>query len=729
MIKLRVIPGSLLLLALLLRLTFVLGLQESPLYWDEPYYNASANRYRDAWKSVFNPEPTIPLLHKAFKGSLQKGESYSMAVGMIYAVFGPRPRVVFLFQAVLDTLTCLFIYGLSRRLGGPWVGLIALALATVYEPFIFSSARLQTETFATFLYIGGLWFAFASPSRRRGMFGFIGGFLIALSTLARPALQFLFPLLVPAMALSGFSGSWRLSARLTLAFVAGFFLLIGPRLVLTKAVSGKASWAGTLEPSVELYAGAVIENLGWKTDRLSFAYPPRDELLGVLGGDITRRPTFSDYKRATLLTWLNHPIGSAGVALHKLYVAWVQPYNDSHHRFLMGLSAQRPWHQILLTLGVIGMALALPYGCPRRVSIPMIIACLYLWMVYLVVKIEVRYAFPVMPLMVCFAALAITVLWAGLKRGWCSRERRGLITLVMTLVVCMALVRLLSLPRLLSLMPLLDPKGAYGLRTGTIVFLIVLVFVSVVWVLCGVLSTRRAMAAMGVPLVLTVLVFLGGRPHYHVWREWWCPLSVGRGVIRQEFVLPEGLGSPNRAELKLDLLPGQTGDYDLVVRVNGREMRRYYGGPRGKDADLPKEDYYKILYELWHFYEEPVHAWYTIPLSPEIVSSGNRLEVEVWVEGKTGSVTVFGDYPAPKNSYDGPSPFSPELLADTSIYRYLGTGDFRMRRRIKPGGLSRSAFYTGGDWSYEDLCLEPGRQYGRYRIFLVLTHGDRLTVF
>lgn len=508
MIKLRVIPGSLLLLALLLRLTFVLGLQESPLYWDEPYYNASANRYRDAWNSVFNPEPTIPLLHKAFKGSLQKGESYSMTVGMIYAVFGPRPRVVFLFQAILDTLTCLFIYGLSSRLGGPWVGLIALALATVYEPFIFSSARLQTETFATFLYIGGLWFAFASPSRRRGMFGLIGGFLIALSTLAKPALQFLFPLLVPAMALSGFSGSWRLSARLTLA-----------------------------------------------------------------------------------------------------------------------------------------------------------------------------------------------------------------------------LVRLLSLPRLLSLMPLLDPKGAYGLRTGTIAFLIVLVFVSVVWVLCGVLSTRRAMAAMGVPLVLTVLVFLGGRPHYHVWREWWCPLSVGRGVIRQEFVLPEGLGSPNRAELKLDLLPGQTGDYDLVVRVNGREMRRYYGEPRGKDADLPKEDYYEILYELWHFYEEPVHAWYTIPLSPEIVSSGNRLEVEVWVEGKTGSVTVFGDYPAPENSYDGPSPFSPELLADTSIYRYLGTGDFRMRRRIKPGGSSRSAFYTGGDWSYEDLCLEPGRRYGRYRIFLVLTHGDRLMVF
>ena len=86
---------------------------------------------------------------------------------------------------------------------------------------------------------------------------------------------------------------------------------------------------------------------------------------------------------------------------------------------------------------------------------------------------------------------------------------------------------------------------------------------------------------------------------------------------------------------------------------------------------------------------------------------------------------VFGDYPvADPRVYEGPSLFSPQYAADTSLYKYLATGDYRMHRRVRLSGTSRSSFYDGHAWSTTDLSAESGRQYGRYRIFLILTYAN-----
>src|SRR5262249_13679170 len=138
----------LVLVAAALRLAFVLRLPDLPLYWDEVHYDYWAKPFARAWAAIGAPTTFLELFSAAFRLSLQKGAPYSALVGMVYAVAGATPKVIFLIQAVLDSLTCLVIYGLAKEIGGWWVGLVALALATVYEPFIFSACRLQTETFA-----------------------------------------------------------------------------------------------------------------------------------------------------------------------------------------------------------------------------------------------------------------------------------------------------------------------------------------------------------------------------------------------------------------------------------------------------------------------------------------------------------------------------------------------------------------------------------------------------
>src|SRR5262249_17770138 len=151
----------------------------------------------------------------------------------------------FVLQALLDTVTCLLLFGLARAVGGMPAGVIALGLAAVYEPFIFSTARLQTETLTSLLYVAGLW-AICVPQRRPIQASFGAGILFAATMLARPALQGLFPLLLPAVLVRNWDRPWRERLTVVLIFAAGFFVVVGPRLLLTAALTGRPVWSGTL---------------------------------------------------------------------------------------------------------------------------------------------------------------------------------------------------------------------------------------------------------------------------------------------------------------------------------------------------------------------------------------------------------------------------------------------------------------------------------------------------
>jgi hypothetical protein len=127
----------------------------------------------------------------------------------------------------------------------------------------------------------------------------------------------------------------------------------------------------------------------------------------------------------------------------------------------------------------------------------------------------------------------------------------------------------------------------------------------------------------------------------------------------------------------------------------------------------------------------PERAWYRIPISPELITPGNRLTVELALEGNrdaSGSLEIFGDYAPAAAAYAVPSLFAPQLKADSSVYKYIAEGDFRMRRAIQLSGTSRSRFHDGHAWSEQDLGTDPGRQAGRYRVFLVLDHPRGVTI-
>ena len=707
--------------ALGLRLGFVLTVPDRALYWDETFYQLVATGLLHALNGAAQPS-----LAEAVRLGLYRGEVYSVTVALLYSLFGEQPRAVFVLQALLDTATCLMLFGLARAVGGVRAGVIALALAALYEPFIFSAARLQTETMTLLLYVGGLW-AICVPQRRRTSGSFCAGVLIAAAMLARPAMQWLFVPLLPAVLARNWDRAWRARLIAVLAFTAGFFVVVGPRLAFTKAFLGTPVWSGTLKAGQDLYSGAVFANAGWKTDGAAYANPPRDELLAVMGDPPTRRPLQDDMRAAALRTWRLHPMESAVVTLHKLYAAWLHPYNDSQWRFLTGVGGQETYHRLLLALALIGMPLSL---LRWRVAVVLLVATLYLWLTYAMVKIEVRYAVMAMPMTICFAAVALAVLSRGAQLAWRAGQGARLITLAAVTLTGLVGATMVRIPQLLQWLPL-TPDGAHAVHVTVILALIVWLTYVAAQLASHAWRRSTALALFAPSVVIAALVVLVGRPLAQDWHEWQSTLTPNRGIVSQELVVPAAIERPQSAELNLDLLPGPAGTGDVVVRVNGEEIKRYRGGVARGDAVLPGDWLSEWVFVARGRTLTPERAWYRIPISPELITPGNRLTVELVVEGDrdaSGSLEIFGDYLPAAAAYAVPSLFSPQLEADTSVYKYIAEGDFRLRRTIQLSGSGRSRFHDAHAWSEQDLGSDPGRQVGRYRIFLVLNSPRGVTI-
>jgi hypothetical protein len=326
--------------------------------------------------------------------------------------------------------------------------------------------------------------------------------------------------------------------------------------------------------------------------------------------------------------------------------------------------------------------------------------------------------------------VALAVLSRGAQLAWRAGQRSHLAVLAAVTLAGLVAATMVGVPRLLQWLPL-TPDGAHGVRVIVIVALIVwLAYVS------ADLASHRwrrstALALFAPPVVTAALVLLVGRPLAQNWREWQSTLAPNRGIVSQEFVLPDGIERPQSAQLNLDLLPGPAGNSDVVVRVNGKEIRRYRGGVARADGDLSEDVLYQSIVVARGRTLTPDRAWYRIPISPELITPGNRLTVELALEGDrdaSGSLEIFGDYSPDPPTYAVPSLFAPQRNADSSAYKYIAEGDFRMRRTIQLAGSSRSRFHDGNTWSEQDLGPDPGRQSGRFRIFLVLDHARGVTI-
>jgi 4-amino-4-deoxy-L-arabinose transferase-like glycosyltransferase len=247
------------LLGFVLRAAFgVIYWQGRPLTHDEREYLALAsnlaagrgfaqdlpNEPRDADSNVqrFGRAPMYPLFLApivAFNPALRDGRMPDDV-----------PDAVKVVQSIVGAIGVLLIGAIAARLGGERTGLIAAFIAAVYPPLVWICAYALSEALFAMLALACVWWLMpvldaSSPEGERGRL-FIGGALIGLAVLTRPAMLFFLPF---ALLLG-----WRRRAAFAVAMLAGTLAVVLPwtarnatvygRFVLVASEGGVTFWTG-----------------------------------------------------------------------------------------------------------------------------------------------------------------------------------------------------------------------------------------------------------------------------------------------------------------------------------------------------------------------------------------------------------------------------------------------------------------------------------------------------
>lgn len=202
--------------SLLLRLAFHAAWRGEPIAPDSASYLSVAANVAEG--RGFMMDAGVPDSNRA--------PLYPALLAGIRLLFGGGITPILLAQALLDSLTAVWILLLATSLAGPRSGLLSGLVYALHPVFIGYTHWILSETFFFDLWFLSLWLtAQAWVGRRASLFA-CGGAALALAVLCRPAHMFYPAAILAALALGEIP--WRRAAVCGAAFCAAFVLVLSP---------------------------------------------------------------------------------------------------------------------------------------------------------------------------------------------------------------------------------------------------------------------------------------------------------------------------------------------------------------------------------------------------------------------------------------------------------------------------------------------------------------------
>lgn len=270
-------------------------------------------------------------------------------------------------QAVLDSLSCLLVAWIVRRVVGPWQGVVAGLVAAGMAPFVYASGLLMPSTQGLFLNLAVVALSLAAARGPRRATWFALGLAVGLAALSKAPALLMLPAtwLWLALAFRERAPRERLAAGLCVA--AGCLPLVGlatwhnhladgDRVLLTSN-AGPNLWIGNGPGATGAHAGVTTEFESAKLDfhRFELERPPGEPPASEVSRILTRRALdhmAADPARAAALLW------------RKLRMFWsadevgTDDHLDFFRRFSPALRLPLPGVWLVAPLGLAGMALA-----------------------------------------------------------------------------------------------------------------------------------------------------------------------------------------------------------------------------------------------------------------------------------------------------------------------------------------------------------------------------------
>jgi len=352
-------------------------------------------------------------------------------------------------QSVLSSLTVVLIALIGKNLWDNKTGMIAGYLAAFYPAFIVNSGRLYSETFATFIEIAAVLIitqiAKEGPNRvvhrwHWLKYVLLGALLIVLQ-LTRSSMILLTGATLLFVFISGARGArlnlinWRKGSANVAMVLFGCATVLAPWLLFEKTAFNKLSLVVDRVGHYNLFIGTDTEIQGF----LSYPYPD--------GRGIEQKSFLQLVKES----YKKSPSRFVKLMLDKPARLYKFPWND--FRTAIGpvaMPAQVAFHQFILLLAIIGLAIAVPFvaknqneeqdevhdkneddNCGQILGKAAVLLIIVLNLPYLAFITVPRYNLMAIPAIIILAAAAIGALVTLLKNNKLARAPK---------LVCLAAV-------------------------------------------------------------------------------------------------------------------------------------------------------------------------------------------------------------------------------------------------------------------------------------------------
>jgi len=392
------------------------------------FINKSTNPlfYHPILDAAFHQQWADDILHKSFWGDevFFRAPLYGYFLAALNAMSGSSIAFAVFVQHLLGVGTVVLVFATTRRFFAPPVALVAGVLCALYWPLIYFEGDLLIVTLFTTLTMAFLLVTSLALARGGMVWFIVSGLLFGLSAITRPSVLIFAPAL-PWVFQLNIKAAGRRWLRPTVAVALGAAVIIAPVLVRNYIV-GRDFVPIASQGGVNLYIGNNPESNGTQ----AIVPGVRGDLMGTYRGaaDLAEAEAGHPLKPSQVSNHfakkaLGFIFGSPGAALsltaRKFYYFWgaVERANSKYIQFFWrhyGLGRiPLPGFWLVGPLSLLGGLLL----WRRRGELSLLYLFVLTYMVGVIVFfVNARFRLPVTPVLIIFAAFALTYLYYAVRQ-------------------------------------------------------------------------------------------------------------------------------------------------------------------------------------------------------------------------------------------------------------------------------------------------------------------------
>jgi tetratricopeptide (TPR) repeat protein len=307
----RAILAAILLLALVLRVVFVLEMRANP-YFEDPQLDQLL--FVDWARAIARGEESRP-------GVFLTAPLYPWLLGLFFRAFGEDLLAVRLVQSLVGTGTVFLVFLVARRVFDTTVALVAAFFAAIYWLLLYYDAEILRESLANCANVAAILGVLAIAGRASPATCVLTGLAFGVSALLRQQVLLFVPLFALWLLFSA-RVRWTavalflLAAALPIAPITAYNTIEGGDFVVISAEGGHTLWSGN-NPDADGAAGVTPDTRGDVLGHFedSWRAAEREE-----GRELRPSEYSSHYVRKTLRFVREHPGVEARLLLRKTWL-------------------------------------------------------------------------------------------------------------------------------------------------------------------------------------------------------------------------------------------------------------------------------------------------------------------------------------------------------------------------------------------------------------------------